>query len=49
MEAVYLKTRGINPAEHPVTAELERVKGYYVKLRRAEDPNYDKRTSCTTP
>ncbi|KIJ39291.1 hypothetical protein M422DRAFT_230797 [Sphaerobolus stellatus SS14] len=35
---VYLKTRGINPKEHPVVAELDRIKQYFAKIKNAEDP-----------
>ncbi|QRV95301.1 Sas10/Utp3/C1D family protein [Ceratobasidium sp. AG-Ba] len=42
--AVHLRTRGINPSStesgetHDVVAELDRVKGYFAKIKEAEDP-----------
>ncbi|KIR55778.1 exosome complex protein LRP1 [Cryptococcus gattii Ru294] len=33
---VYLKTKGVDPAKHDVTAELERIKTYYSKVSCAE-------------
>lgn len=42
---MYLKTRGIDPATHPVTDELERVKSYYAKIRAIEFPEKEKRMS----
>lgn len=38
MIQVYLKTRGINPDTHPVAEQLERVRGYYAKIREIEFP-----------
>ncbi|ORY34080.1 hypothetical protein BCR39DRAFT_518381 [Naematelia encephala] len=35
---VYLKMKGIDPNSHLVTPELERIKTYYSKVRRAEEP-----------
>ncbi|KAH7100481.1 hypothetical protein BKA62DRAFT_245987 [Auriculariales sp. MPI-PUGE-AT-0066] len=35
---IYLKTRGVDPKEHPVVAELERMKQYFAKIKHAEDP-----------
>merc|ERR1712010_250218 len=32
---IYLKTQGVDPAQHPVIQELERVKGYFKKIREA--------------
>ncbi|BEJ17774.1 hypothetical protein CspHIS471_0700420 [Cutaneotrichosporon sp. HIS471] len=34
---MYLRMRGIEPDNHGVTKELDRVKGYYDKVRDAED------------
>ncbi|GAA5994534.1 Sas10/Utp3/C1D family protein [Rhodotorula paludigena] len=33
---VYLKTAGVDPATHPVMAEIERLKGYFGKLKAAQ-------------
>ncbi|GAA5937145.1 Sas10/Utp3/C1D family protein [Sporobolomyces koalae] len=33
---VYLKTSGVDPTNHPVMQEIERLKGYFVKLKSAE-------------
>ncbi|KAL1413627.1 hypothetical protein Q8F55_001405 [Vanrija albida] len=35
---VYLKSRGLDPASHEVSAELERIRGYYGKVKDAENP-----------
>ncbi|KAK8864301.1 hypothetical protein IAR55_001548 [Kwoniella newhampshirensis] len=35
---VYLKTKGIDPEKHDVSAELERIKAYYAKVRAVEEP-----------
>jgi exosome complex protein LRP1 len=35
---VYLKTKGINPENHPVVTELGRIKSYYGKIQNAENP-----------
>ncbi|KDN53321.1 hypothetical protein K437DRAFT_98670 [Tilletiaria anomala UBC 951] len=34
---IYLKTKGVDPATHPVMPELERVKGYFHKIKHAQD------------
>ena len=36
--SVYLKLRGIDPAKHDVTVELDRIKKYYAKIKDVEDP-----------
>jgi exosome complex protein LRP1 len=33
---VYLKTAGVEPVSHPVMEEIERLKGYFGKLKQAE-------------
>ncbi|GAA6018440.1 hypothetical protein JCM11491_006998 [Sporobolomyces phaffii] len=33
---IYLKTSGVEPANHPVMQEIERLKGYFAKLKSAE-------------
>eukprot|EP00730_Choanoeca_flexa_P001584 TRINITY_DN10697_c0_g2_i2.p1 TRINITY_DN10697_c0_g2~~TRINITY_DN10697_c0_g2_i2.p1 ORF type:complete len:175 (+),score=46.29 TRINITY_DN10697_c0_g2_i2:37-525(+) len=33
---MYLSSRGINPADHPVKAQLERVRDYMMKIKRLE-------------
>ncbi|GAA5908946.1 hypothetical protein JCM6882_004952 [Rhodosporidiobolus microsporus] len=33
---VYLKTAGVDPSTHPVMEEIERLKGYFGKLKQAE-------------
>ncbi|GAA6036107.1 hypothetical protein JCM8097_006619 [Rhodosporidiobolus ruineniae] len=33
---VYLKTAGVEPANHPVMQEIDRLKGYFGKLKQAE-------------
>lgn len=35
---VYLKTRGIDPASHPVAEQLDRVREYYAKIKAIENP-----------
>ncbi|KAF9512777.1 hypothetical protein BS47DRAFT_1297226 [Hydnum rufescens UP504] len=35
---IYLKTRGLDPAKHAVTEELNRVKSYFEKISSAENP-----------
>merc|ERR1712196_405219 len=32
---IYLKTQGVDPAQHPVMQELDRVKSYFKKIREA--------------
>ncbi|KAH8102387.1 Sas10/Utp3/C1D family-domain-containing protein [Cristinia sonorae] len=34
---IYLKTRGIDPKTHPVIGELDRVRQYFEKIKKAED------------
>ncbi|KAF8575720.1 C1D-domain-containing protein [Ramaria rubella] len=36
---IYLKTKGINPKTHPVVGELDRVKQYFDKIKKAENPD----------
>jgi len=38
-ESVYLKTQGVDPKTHAVHNELERLKDYSKKIRRAENPD----------
>ncbi|GAA6020648.1 hypothetical protein JCM10207_007809 [Rhodosporidiobolus poonsookiae] len=33
---VYLKTAGVEPSTHPVMAEIDRLRGYFSKLKQAE-------------
>lgn len=33
---IFLRTRGIDAADHPVMRELDRIKGYYLKVKEAE-------------
>ncbi|KAI9004410.1 hypothetical protein DFJ74DRAFT_713148 [Hyaloraphidium curvatum] len=33
---VYLKTNGLNPKEHQVKGELDRIKSYFIKVATAE-------------
>ncbi|KAJ8584806.1 C1D-domain-containing protein, partial [Rhizopogon salebrosus TDB-379] len=40
---VYLKTRGIDPRNHPVISELDRVRQYFDKIKSAEDSEERKR------
>ncbi|KAK0465488.1 Sas10/Utp3/C1D family-domain-containing protein [Desarmillaria tabescens] len=35
---IYLKSRGIDPKTHPVISELDRIKGYFEKIDKAEKP-----------
>ncbi|KAK0246168.1 Sas10/Utp3/C1D family-domain-containing protein [Armillaria nabsnona] len=35
---IYLKSRGIDPKTHPVVSELDRIKGYFDKIDKAEKP-----------
>ena len=35
---MYLKTVGVDPNTHEVSAELERIKRYYGKIQAAENP-----------
>ncbi|WVR07136.1 hypothetical protein IAU60_004177 [Kwoniella sp. DSM 27419] len=35
---VYLKLKGVDPAKHDVTAELDRIKLYYGKVKAVEEP-----------
>ncbi|KAF8323245.1 hypothetical protein DL93DRAFT_2070848 [Clavulina sp. PMI_390] len=35
---VYLKTKGLDPQQHPVSEELRRVKSYFDKIKEAENP-----------
>jgi exosome complex protein LRP1 len=40
---VYLRTNGLNPKEHPVKAELDGIKKYFLKIATAEGsykPNF---------
>ncbi|KAK4057793.1 hypothetical protein OIO90_001012 [Microbotryomycetes sp. JL221] len=39
---VYLRTAGIDPNSHPVMLELQRVKGYFDKIKHAENPKSSK-------
>ncbi|PWN52187.1 hypothetical protein IE53DRAFT_385382 [Violaceomyces palustris] len=34
---IYLKTKGIDPTNHPVMSELERVKSYFTKIKSVQD------------
>ncbi|WVF71558.1 hypothetical protein IAT40_006366 [Kwoniella sp. CBS 6097] len=36
---VYLKLKGIDPEKHDVSAELDRIKTYYTKVRAVEEPD----------
>ena len=36
--SVYLRTKGINPEDHPVLPELKRIQTYFNKLQAAEFP-----------
>ncbi|OCF36762.1 hypothetical protein I316_01358 [Kwoniella heveanensis BCC8398] len=36
---VYLKLKGIDPEKHDVSAELDRIKTYYAKVRAVEEPD----------
>ncbi|WVQ99317.1 hypothetical protein IAU59_006449 [Kwoniella sp. CBS 9459] len=35
---VYLKLKGVDPENHDVSAELERIKTYYAKVKAVEEP-----------
>ncbi|ORX36778.1 hypothetical protein BD324DRAFT_681543 [Kockovaella imperatae] len=35
---MYLKVKGVDPASHDVSTELDRIKTYYGKIRAAEEP-----------
>lgn len=35
---MYLKSKGVDPASHPVHRELERVQAYFPKLKETENP-----------
>ncbi|PPQ71649.1 hypothetical protein CVT24_007840 [Panaeolus cyanescens] len=41
---VYLKTRGIDPKSHPVLSELDRIRTYFDKVNKAENPPAERRT-----
>ncbi|KAF9055956.1 Sas10/Utp3/C1D family-domain-containing protein [Panaeolus papilionaceus] len=41
---VYLKTRGIDPKTHPVISELDRIRQYFEKVNKAENPPAERRT-----
>jgi len=34
---IFLKTKGIDPATHPVIAELDRIKSYFAKIKAVEE------------
>lgn len=36
---VYLKLKGVDPATHDVSSELERIKKYYGKIKSVEEPS----------
>ena len=38
LTTVYLKLKGVDPATHEVTAELDRIKKYYTKIKQVEEP-----------
>ncbi|EPQ28973.1 uncharacterized protein PFL1_03263 [Pseudozyma flocculosa PF-1] len=38
---IYLKAKGINASSHPVMAELERVKGYFGKIKAVQSRDTD--------
>ncbi|KAF8527675.1 Sas10/Utp3/C1D family-domain-containing protein [Gautieria morchelliformis] len=40
---IYLRTRGINPKTHPVVKELDRIKQYFDKIKKAEEPEEKRR------
>ncbi|KAI9639439.1 Sas10/Utp3/C1D family-domain-containing protein [Dioszegia hungarica] len=40
---IYLKMKGVDPAKHEVSSELERVRTYYGKIRSIENPEDDSR------
>ncbi|TXT15575.1 hypothetical protein VHUM_00078 [Vanrija humicola] len=42
---VYLKSRGLDPEGHDVAKELERIRGYYGKVKDAENPGAARRTT----
>ncbi|OCF60502.1 hypothetical protein L486_00135 [Kwoniella mangroviensis CBS 10435] len=35
---IYLKLKGVDPDKHEVTAELDRIKTYYTKIKSIEEP-----------
>ncbi|WRT66267.1 uncharacterized protein IL334_003220 [Kwoniella shivajii] len=35
---IYMKMKGVNPDKHDVTAELDRIKTYYGKIKSIEEP-----------
>lgn len=41
---VFLKVKGIDPTNHPIGPELERVKGYFHKIKNAKNPEQQDRT-----
>lgn len=43
---VYLKTRGIDPTTHPVVTELDRVRQYFEKIKKAEGSVEKKRKAA---
>ncbi|BGP55001.1 hypothetical protein JCM8202_005993 [Rhodotorula sphaerocarpa] len=45
---VYLKTAGVDPAGHPVMQEIERLKGYFAKLKAAQNGTVPA-AAATTP
>lgn len=46
---VYLKTKGMDPSNHPVLSELERVKGYFTKIKAVQDTDKEEGKSPSHP
>jgi len=40
MDVVYLKTKGINPVDHNLSKELDRVKTHLQRLKQLEDAKH---------
>lgn len=50
--AVFLRTKGVDSTTHPVMRELDRIKGYYMKVKEAEtavQAKSDRSTSVNLP
>ncbi|WFD18145.1 hypothetical protein MCAP1_000355b, partial [Malassezia caprae] len=45
---MYLKSKGVDPASHPVHRELERVQAYFPKLKETEHPHEKPRQRVDT-
>lgn len=45
---MYLKSKGVDPASHPVHRELERVQAYFPKLKETENPQEKPRQRVDT-